>query len=282
MKHYTIPFFVPHMGCQHQCVFCDQRRITGKEGDGIPGPPDIIHKIETYLSTMRSQPARVQVGFFGGSFTGIPAEKQARCLEPVKSYINKGAIDGIRLSTRPDLVDPEKIDFLKSRGVKCVELGVQSMSDKVLAASKRGHTSGDTVMASRMVREMGGFDLVHQIMLGLPGSSSEDELRTAEVSADLGAGQVRIYPVVVMKGTELARMWERGEYTALSMGEAVERAARLMAFFEKRKVRVIRCGLHPTEGLLSGDDHLAGPFHPSFGHLARELSRQKSGTLPCR
>jgi len=269
MKHYTIPFFIVHRGCPHKCVFCDQARITGQKQ---PSPGEVAPKIEKYLSTMPSSGARVEAGFFGGSFTGLALEEQERYLAPVRRFLDGGRVHGIRLSTRPDLIDDEILSFLKGMGVSCVELGVQSMSEEVLAASKRGHSAEDVEKASALILGQ-GMELGHQMMLGLPLSGYEEELHTAESIVRLGASQVRIYPVIVMKGTELAEAWKRGDYAPLDLDEAVERSARLIVFFNANGVKVIRCGLHPSEGLLTGEEYLAGPFHPAFGHLARQRAR---------
>lgn len=274
MKHYTIPFFIPHRGCPHKCVFCDQRRITGERGGGIPSSKDVSSKIEAYLATMPNSGAHVQVGFFGGSFTGLSAEEQRLLLLPAREFVTSGRVKGIRLSTRPDLIDGEKLDLLVSCGVTCVELGVQSMSKEVLDASGRGHTPEDTIEASQLILEK-GLELTHQMMLGLPLSSFEKEFLTAEMAVKLGAREARIYPVIVMEGTELADMWRRKEYVPLEMEEALERSSKLISFFETSGVKVIRCGLHSSEGLVSGEDYLAGPFHPAFGHFARERVRKK-------
>ncbi|MBD3378846.1 MAG: radical SAM protein [Candidatus Omnitrophica bacterium] len=271
-KHYTIPFFVPLEGCPNRCIFCDQRKITGEEP---PSPEDVPVKIEKYLATM-SREAHIEAGFFGGSFTGLSMEKMKSFFDPVKKYISSGRIKGIRLSTRPDLVDARTVSFLADNGVVCVELGVQSMSDRVLLKARRGHTASDTEKASRLILDK-GMVLGHQMMVGLPGSSFDDELYTAERIKKAGAMQARIYPVVVVKGTELARMYGRGEYEPLSMEEAVERSAELICYFEKNGIKVIRCGLHPSEGLTSGEDLLAGPFHVSFGHFARQRSMAIKG-----
>jgi histone acetyltransferase (RNA polymerase elongator complex component) len=265
MKHYTIPFFIPHKGCPHKCIFCDQRSITG---ENMPDLSDIPEKIERYLSTMPSRGAHIEVGFFGGTFTGLPLEEQKAFLDPAKMFLDQGRIQGIRLSTRPDLIDEAKVSFLKAHGVTCIELGVQSMSDKVLSAAKRGHTAEDTESASRMILGA-GLTLGHQMMLGLPHSGFDEEFYTAKRIRELGASQVRIYPVIVIKGTELADRWSRGEYFPLDEEEAIERSARLIVYLESGKTKVIRCGLHPSEGLISGEEYLAGPFHPAFGQKAR-------------
>jgi len=273
MKNYTIPFFIPHRGCTHKCVFCDQVRIAGEP---VPDPEDIPRKIERYLSTMPKKDIFVQVGFFGGSFTGISLKEQEEYLAPVRPFLEDGRIGGIRLSTRPDLIDQRTLTFLEGLGVSCIELGVQSMSEDVLEVSKRGHTCADTVRASAMITDA-GFELAHQMMLGLPLSTYDKELHTAVRISELGARQVRIYPLIVMDGTELAGMWRRGEYEPLDMEEAVERAGSIISFFMSRGIKVIRCGLHATEGLLSGQEYLAGPFHPAFGHFARERAKHVEG-----
>ncbi|MFH1878988.1 MAG: radical SAM protein [Candidatus Omnitrophota bacterium] len=260
IKHYTIPFFILHKGCPCQCVFCNQKKITGQE---IPSPRDIPEKIERYLATMPRGEAEVEAGFFGGTFTGLPRDTQEALLKPVEPYIKKGLISGIRLSTRPDLIDHDVLAFLREKGVSCIELGVQSMSDRVLNASKRGHSALDTENASRMIVRH-GFRLCHQIMCALPLSTFEDECFTAVEAARLGASQARIYPVLVIRGTELEALYKRKEYTPLTEEEAVERCAMLLVYFGSMGISVIRCGLHPSEGLINGNDLVAGPFHPAF------------------
>jgi len=266
-KHYTIPFFIPHKGCPHQCVFCDQNRITGASA---VRPEDVDGRVVQYLSTMPEKDADVEVGFFGGTFTSLPPELQMGFLDPVQKHIEAGRVSGIRLSTRPDAVSADVLSLLKERNVNCIELGVQSMSDDVLRASRRGHTARDVENASRMINAE-GFILGHQMILGLPSSAKEDEYFTARRARELGARQVRIYPMLVMEGTELADLWRAGRYMPLSEEEALERSARLIIFFGAAGIKVIRCGLHPSEGILSGADLLAGPFHPAFRQKAEGL-----------
>lgn len=261
--HYTIPFFIIHKGCKHKCVFCDQKSITGQSS---VSPSEVKDKIEKYLGTI-PEGADVEVGFFGGSFTGITRKEQKELLDPVLPFIGKGLIRGIRLSTRPDLIDAEALAFLKDHGVICIELGVQSMSDKVLLRSKRGHTAAQVEEASRLIVS-GGFQLGHQIMLGLPESTFADEFYAAKKAKELGAGQVRIYPVLVIANTELAKWWKENKYKPLTEDEAVERSARLISYFTSNGITVLRCGLHPSEELATGGGFLAGPFHTAFRQKA--------------
>ena len=259
-KHYTIPFFIIHKGCPHGCIFCNQKSITGLDSvhpDSIPG------QIDKYLSTIPDKNATVEVGFFGGSFTGLDPAEQSSYLTKVQPYLKSGQINGIRLSTRPDFIDIKTLRLLKENGVRTIELGVQSVSDEVLIKTKRGHTSEDVINASKMIIKE-GFTLGHQMILGLPGSTFEDELATATLAKELSAGEVRIYPLIVMKNTELAEMWKNKEYLPLTEEESIQRAAQLIIYFNKNNIKVIRCGLHPSEGLVSETAFLAGPFHPAF------------------
>jgi len=241
-------------------VFCDQNKITGQ--DQI-SPEDIPEKIKKYLRTLSVLDSHIEVGFFGGTFTALSIEKQKSFLLPVQKYIKTGAVSGIRLSTRPDFIDESELKFLKQNNVRCIELGVQSMSDKVLFRVKRGYTSKDVERSCRMIVE-GGFLLGFQMMLGLPLSTARDEYFTARKAKELGASQVRIYPTLVMKDTSLAEEWRKGTYSPLSEEEAISRSAKLLLYFAANDIKVIRCGLHPSEGLLRGISFLAGPFHPAF------------------
>ncbi len=264
MKHYTIPFFITHSGCPQQCVFCDQQKITGKDAV-TPGIVD--ETIKKYLSTIKKEENHIEVGFFGGTFTGLSLDLQGEFLGPIEKYIKDGVIKSIRLSTRPDYISKDIVRFLKERYVKCIELGVQSMSDKVLKASKRGYTEQTVEKAADIISEL-GLDLGFQMMLGLPGSSEEEEFYTAKKAKQLKAPEVRIYPLVVMKDTELAKIWAEGGYVHLQENEATKRAAKLIVYFETNNIKVIRCGLHPSEGLINHENYLAGPFHPAFRQKA--------------
>jgi len=282
-RNYIIPFFVVHEGCPHKCVFCDQRNITGRQN---VRPEEIETTIRKYLSTIPRENTDIEVGFFGGTFTGLAKEEQKALLNAVKPFLLSGDIKGIRLSTRPDFIDKDSLELLKSSGVTFIELGVQSMSDKVLAKIKRGYNADAVARASGLILKE-GFGLGHQMMVGLPLSGFEEELYTARKAKGLGASEVRIYPLVVIKDTELAEWWKNGEYVPLNEEEAVNRCASLILYFEANNVKVIRCGLHPSEGLLDNSALLAGPFHPAFrqkaesrifGMMLRELAARKDVT----
>lgn len=264
VKHYTIPIFIPELACPFQCIYCDQHKITGKQS--MPKPLEVKDIIEEYLPTFPKRKKEVQLGFFGGNFTGIPVEEQEAYLMVAHEYLQEGRIDGIRLSTRPDYINEQVIRLLKKYKVGTVELGAQSMVDEVLTKSSRGHNSHHTIQASRMIRDA-GMRLGLQMMIGLPGDTLEHDLKTAEYFVELKANDVRIYPTLVIKGTTLEQLYLQKKYDVLSLDEAVDRTAEVYKIFEQAGIRVIRIGLHPSEGLNTGDDLVAGPYHISFREL---------------
>jgi histone acetyltransferase (RNA polymerase elongator complex component) len=227
---------------------------------------EIISKIELNLSTMDSQSSEIEVAFFGGSFTCLELEEQNKYLELVQPYISCGQIKSIRLSTRPDYISQDILDFLKTKHVETIELGVQSMDDAVLKSSGRGHTTQDVINASELIRA-NGFKLGLQMMVGLPGDSAEKSLETAKRITSLNPDCVRIYPALVVRNTELEDLYNKGMYQALALDEAIEWVAPVMKQFIQNQINVIRVGLHPSEGFESGGNLVAGPYHVSFREL---------------
>ena len=261
-RHVNIPVFIPHLGCPNQCVFCNQRSISGVM-EFCPG--DFSKTVEEALSTVESD-ALCEIAFFGGSFTGIDRTLMTELLSRARSYVESGRVKSIRCSTRPDYIDAEIIKILKEYGVDTVELGLQSSSDRVLGLSKRGHSFSDEVKACRMLTEA-GITLVGQMMIGLPGSTLNEELETARFILSSGASAVRIYPTVVFRDTELCEMTERGEYTPLSLEEAVYRSAEVLKLFIEKDITVLRIGLCASENLRGEETYLAGPNHSALGEL---------------
>ncbi|MBI2413589.1 MAG: radical SAM protein [Deltaproteobacteria bacterium] len=260
-KQLIIPVFVPFGGCRHQCVFCDQEGITGKRA--LPPFETIAPTIENYLSTWKGTGHR-ELAFYGGSFTGLPMEAQKGYLEAARPYIESGKIDSVRISTRPDSIDAPTLGFLKSYGVKTIELGVQSMSDGVLKASGRGHTAEDTRRAASLIKDAGAR-LGLQIMPGLPGDTEAIILDTVDEAVSLSPGFVRIYPTLVLRNTPLFRMYERGEYRPWALEDMVRVCSEAMRRFARSGITVIRVGLQTTEDLSL--NLVAGPYHPSFRQL---------------
>lgn len=267
-KQYIIPIFVPHLGCPNDCAFCNQRKISGQMKKITES--DVIDTIEFYLSNFKEKNAYKEVAFYGGSFTGIDEETQNKLLEIAYEYVKEKKIDGIRISTRPDYIDKKTLKRLKKYKVKTIELGCQSTNDFVLQKCKRGHTYNDIVKASKLIRWY-GFTLGHQMMVGLPESSALDDIKTAKDLIKLKPKIVRIYPVLVIRGTELENEYNNGEYEPLTVDQAVERCKELCYLFKKKKINVIRIGLQNTETISSpgstGSEVVAGPYHETFRQL---------------
>ncbi len=262
-KHVNIPIFIPHLGCPNNCVFCNQRSISGRQSFD---PSEVEGQIESVLATL-GENTESEIAFFGGSFTGIDRELMIYLLEVAKGYIDRGAVSGIRLSTRPDYIDMERLDILSRYGVKTVELGLQSMDETVLAASKRGHSVADAERACALVKEY-GFELIGQMMVGLPRSTSESEIYTAEKICAMGADGARVYPTVVFYNTELCNMAKRGEYLPLTDTDAVIRTKDVLAVFDSHGVPCIRVGLCASENLSDEEEVYGGANHSAVGELA--------------
>ena len=262
-KHINIPIFIPHMGCPNNCVFCNQRSISGHQSFDRSS---VEREIKEVLSTLEGEAYR-EIAFFGGSFTGIDRELMIYLLEIAKRYIDAGEVQGIRLSTRPDYISEEILDILKLYGVTAVELGIQSMSQTVLDSSKRGHGTAITERACALVKEY-GFELVGQMMIGLPGADVEAEKYTARRICEMGADFARVYPTVVFYETELCDMARRGEYAPLSDDEAVMRTKEVLRVFDRFGVPCIRVGLCASENLSDEESVYGGANHSAIGELA--------------
>lgn len=259
MSHSNIALFVANAGCPYRCTFCNQFTITGEPETAKP--EDVAPAVETAL---RSGTKHAQIAFFGGSFTAIPREYMISLLEAARPFVEDGSVTGIRLSTRPDCIDDEILDILQAYGTEAIELGAQSMSDSVLNLNRRGHCAEDVVRASEKIRSR-GLELGLQMMTGLYGSTPETDLETAQALIALEPQTVRIYPTIVIEGTELARLYREGKYVPQTLDEAADLGAKLLLAFEQNGIRVIRLGLHSGGNVEEG--YVAGPYHPAFREL---------------
>lgn len=263
-NHYIIPIFVPHKGCPHDCVFCNQKRITGTVRDITY--KDVVHTIDEYLQTIPEKNSFIEVSFFGGSFTGIPMDYQNELLSAAREAYEMGKINTIRLSTRPDYINEFILNNLIDYKVGVIELGVQSMDEEVLRLSERGHSKEDVIKASRLIKKY-NIKLGLQMMLGLPGDTEEKDMNTAEEIIKLNPDFVRIYPALVIRDTYMEQMYKNGLYEPLSLDKAVDISKKLYYKFTSRNTQIIRIGLQPTEDINTGGDVISGPFHPAFREL---------------
>ncbi len=263
MKHINVALFVVHKGCPHMCSFCNQRSISGSQKDITSDDVHSAVKIAVE-SLSENQAAGGEIAFFGGSFTMVEREYMLSLLEAAYGYVEKGIFKGIRISTRPDGIDGEICGILKKYGVTAVELGAQSLDDRVLMLNDRGHTAEQVETACRMLKEY-GFEAGLQMMTGLYGSEDSDSLETAEKIIDLAPATVRIYPTVVLKGTRLYELMKSGVFTPKGVDKTVDLCARLIEMFENAGIKVIRVGLHSGGGVEEG--YAGGAYHPALREL---------------
>lgn len=264
---FVIPFFIPHQGCPHRCIFCNQQSITGFTAtDASLTGQDVQTGITNWLSRAKNPGRQVQVAFYGGSFTGLDRRLQKELLGAVQTFIENGKVDCVRLSTRPDYIDAEIVTFLQQYHVRIVELGVQSLDPDVLLASRRGHTVAQVKEAFTCLRQA-GLNIGGQLMIGLPEETSKGVLDGAKLLAALQPDFIRIYPTLVIRGSGLARLYRQGLYHPLTMNRAVALCARIIPIFAKENIRVVRVGLQPSLSLEK--EVLAGPYHPAFGELVQ-------------
>ena len=267
-KEYIIPIFIPFLGCPHDCAFCNQVKITNYK-DSV-NEENTIKQIENYLSYFPENDNLKEIAFFGGSFTGLEESVMKAYLEIALDYKKKGIIDRIRLSTRPDYINNSILDILKQYQVDIIELGIQSLDDEILKANERGHTSFDSLKASRLIKDY-GFTLGHQIMPGLYKDSYQKSIKTAIDSIKIGPDLVRIYPTLVIKDTKLEKLFKERIYKPLTLKDAVRLSAQIYMLYYYKNINVIRIGLQPTENINLGADIVSGPFHPALRQLVESF-----------
>lgn len=260
----VIPLFIPHRGCPHDCLFCNQQKISGCDrGKEMTVP--VAATIDHWLPRKQDR-SQVQVAFYGGSFTCMDAGQQVELLAAVQPYIERGEVDTIRLSTRPDCIDASVIELLRQYRVGIVELGVQSLTEKVLQKSRRGHTVEQSLQALTLLRQA-GLEVGVQLMPGLPGETRTSFLKTIDTVVTLEPDFARLYPVLVVKDSGLDKLYRKGKYRPLSLNRAIALTAACCKRLESRGVEVVRMGLQPTDLLV--ESVVAGPYHPAFGELVR-------------
>ena len=262
-RHYIIPIFISHIGCPHQCVFCNQKKITGFE------TPVTAAQVNTIISERLqsiNQQRRIEVAFYGGSFTALPEGTQNELLAPAAKALKAGYIHAIRISTRPDCIDRDTVKNLLDKGVSIVELGVQSLDNDVLDKAKRGHDSQSVIKAVNLLQEL-GMRCGLQLMPGLPGEDWISLIKTVRLAISLRPEFVRIYPTIVIDDTVLANLYRQDSYLPLSLKQAVVRSAYMKLAFEQQGITVIRTGLQASAELDSKTNVLSGPYHPAFGEM---------------
>ena len=260
----VIPVFIPHSGCPHRCAFCNQTYITS-HFESLPARWDIEQTVTQFLQYKGTR-KEVELAFFGGNFLGLDPSDVKTYLDCARELKRRNMIDSVRFSTRPDTILPETLDLLTGYPVSAIEIGAQSMDDHVLDTARRGHTAEDTVRGAKMIREK-GFSLGIQMMTGLPGDTDSTCIHTAKEILSLFPEFVRIYPLIVLKGSRIAEWYKAGTYTPPSLEQGVRLVKTLYKLFTDHHIPVIRMGLQASDMFDDPDLAIAGPWHPAFGHL---------------
>lgn len=280
-KHAIIPIFIPHKGCNNDCIFCNQHKITANIKE--VSPKDVVDIADTWLKTLQGKVPHIEMAFFGGSFTGLDIDDQNKYLEVAKKYKSEGKIKKIHISTRPDYIDEKILSNLKLYGVDIIELGVQSFDNNVLYLSKRGHTAEDVYKSSKIIKEF-GFILGIQLMIGLPGDMEQTALYSAHETVKLEPEIARLYPTVIIENTKLAEEYRAGRYKPLEEQEMVRRTAAMYRIIDSAGINIIRVGLKSSDIINDEGAVLGHTYHPAFrqlveGSIAREEIERKINKL---
>ncbi len=272
-----VPIFIPFQGCPHRCIYCQQETITDLVARRLD-PSSIKETLERALQSPKFEKARdPEVAFYGGTFTSLPHARMVQLLGAVSPYIKEGLFSSIRVSTRPDALDSKKLELIREFHVTTVELGTQSMDDGVLDLARRGHRAVDTIHSVHLLKE-NGFKVGIQLMPGLPGDTEKKFMQTVDAVIGLAPDMVRIYPAVVIKGTELATLYREKRYRPLFLEEAVRVCKEACLQLEENGIPVIRMGLMSSPSLLEKGRIIAGPWHEAFGFLVRSaIHHEKIG-----
>jgi histone acetyltransferase (RNA polymerase elongator complex component) len=264
-KPLIIPIFVMNSGCPHRCIFCNQKITAGNYPQEI-NKEYFENEVNSYLRWNKDKSRLVEIAFYGGSFTGIAKMYQENLLSWAQSYIQKGLVHSLRVSTRPDYINTGILARLKKYNVTTVEIGAQSFVDDILHFARRGHDAAATVNAVTLLKE-GNFQTSLHLMAGLPHDTKDGFVYSLTKTIELKPDMVRIHPVVVFSGTALAAEYIQGNYQPLPLSEAVSLCALAWEKLSAAGIRVIRAGLQWTKEMETAGAVLAGPLHPAFGSM---------------
>ncbi len=261
MKQTNLSIFIPHKGCPNRCSFCNQRTISGSVNP--PTAQEVRRLLDEQQPVLEKNGTAAEIAFFGGSFTAVDRDYMEQLLETAAFFTRNfpQQYNGIRCSTRPDCIDEERLDILRSYGMTAIELGAQSMCDRVLEANFRGHTAADVEKAARLIKKY-GFSLGLQMMTGLYLDTIDDCKKTADSFIALECDTVRIYPTVILDGTQLGELFKQGAYRSFGFEETIDLCAELLEKFSAAGIPVIRLGLHASRDV--EENMLGGVYHPAL------------------
>lgn len=266
-RRFILPVFLPNKGCPQMCIYCNQKAVTSY--NSFPSEEDDIYRNVLYLLSKYNKSKwklTPQIAFYGSSFTALDMDIQHYYLQMAINLINTTEISDIRISTRPDFISKKELSFLRDYPVKTIELGVQSLNNKVLTFINRGHTAGDAINSIMLLKE-NGYEVGVHLMMGLPGDDEASFMVSLNKVIEIGVDFLRIHPTLVLKDTKLERLFLSNRYTPITIGSAVTMLKKAVIVCIKREVAIARIGIHTTDELLSSHSVIAGPLHPALGHL---------------
>jgi histone acetyltransferase (RNA polymerase elongator complex component) len=260
-----IPLFIMNSGCPHRCIFCNQKITAGNYPLQIT-KEFFDAEVKSYLAWNKDKSRKVEIAFYGGSFTSIVPAYQEELLSRAYSFIQKGVVNSIRISTRPDYISEDNLPLLKKYNVTTVEIGAQSFVDEVLQFAQRGHDA-DSIVKAMIILKKHGFRTGLHLMAGLPKDTKEGFTCSVDKTIELNPDTVRIHPVIVFNGTVLAEEFKKGKYKPLELSDAVELCGLAWQKLSTAGIRIIRMGVQLTKEMEKDGAVLAGPIHPAFGNL---------------
>ena len=246
---------MPHLGCESICRYCNQGFITGV-GEA---------RLEEEVKKLARVPLEgIEIGLYGGNILGLQGKELERLFLFLGPWMEK--VESIRLSTKPRDLDRDTLDVLKRYKVRTIELGIPAFNDSILESLGRNHSVKDLLTCYETLKEA-GFECALQVMVGLPQEDFEDVRKTVEYLSLLRPVYVRIYPLVVLKGTALYQSYLDGEFVPISFRDGLRRALFIYLSCLKEGIKVLSMGLQ--EGKLLREVVAAGLYHPCFGSIVK-------------
>lgn len=240
------------------CIFCD---AEGAGFECLANTLSIEEQIQKNKVFFQKRfKARKFISYFQ-AFTNTYME-----LEQFKKNIQRAIIDpdivGVSISTRPDCIQDEYLDFLKDLQQKRdldinIELGLQTVNYHTLKKINRGHTLAEYIDAVLRVKKR-GFENVAHIILNLPWDDRDDVIENAKIVSSLGIDYVKLHSLYILKHTELGRMYERGEFRLISLDEYMERVIMFLEYLDPNIVIQRLVGRGPQV------DYLFSNWHTSW------------------
>ncbi len=255
-----MPFFLTHAGCGSRCSFCNQEALTGVPTGLASSLLDFSKRLSSYARNPH------EIALYGGDLLNLPAMDIREVLHKVSGEVREklGALPPLRVSTSPRSINREKLQLLGEYNVKTVEIGAVSTSEVVLRAARRGYSRDRVIFAVNLVRDM-GFEAGVQFVTGLPGDTLQSFQKTLSDVLSIGPRYAVLYPLVVLKGTELARLFRSKKFQPPGRSHILKAATLFIISCKMWKVKIARIGLYDSD--MDPNDILCDSFP---GNLRQE------------